>query len=90
METFSCSDAPQRLLVQLELFSRKSRAGNDRRRDPVADVLQRRRLPLRSLLLGGDRLRTDGTFDLVALEADIADGVQYLNAVDLPAELPFF
>ena len=87
VKTLSVPDAPQRLLIQLDLFSCKSRTWNDRRRDPIADILQCRCLPLRSFLLGGDLLRADSIFDLVALEADIADGVQYLNAVDLPAEL---
>jgi hypothetical protein len=56
-------------------------------RDTIPDVFQCHGLPLGSLVLRVHKvLPADGTLDLIALETDVLDGIEHLDAVYLPVK----
>ena len=71
----SAPDAPQRLGVQLLCGAGELLPGTDAGGKAVMDVPQRHGLALCAVLVGEDGLVPHLGFDLVPLEADIADGV---------------
>ena len=80
MEAFSSFDSSLHLRVQLLHCSLKVWPGHNPRGNAVPDVIQKDGLPLGALVIRADWLQAaQGAFYFVALEADVANGLQYLN-----------
>ena len=85
MKGFSMTDTPPRLFIEPTFLPLESGTRDDRRGNPVTHVLKGDRLPWRALFVRENPAFPAGfAFDLVPLEADVADGIQNLNPVDLP------
>ena len=87
VKRLAAANAPQRLLIELRKRAAKRFAGTDDGRKSIAHISQSHGLALRAFFVGINDLILDLFLDLVALETDIANGVEHFDARDLPIKL---